>query len=119
MNAPRTSRCTTLDSQPVAPRPMSETRPLYWSIRRELWENRSLYLAPLIVAAVVLFALSSSRTSLYSAGVVLSVATGSLKYGNRGTGHILRILRSFRCAQDDGATATTRSSESQGDRWRL
>lgn len=31
------------------------TRPLYWSVRRELWENRSIYLAPLIVAAVVLF----------------------------------------------------------------
>ena len=28
---------------------------LYWSVRRELWENRSIYLAPLIVAAVVLF----------------------------------------------------------------
>lgn len=33
----------------------AETRPLYWSIRRELWENRSIYLAPLIVTAVVLF----------------------------------------------------------------
>ena len=32
-----------------------ETRPLYWSVRRELWENRSLYLAPLLVAAVLLF----------------------------------------------------------------
>ena len=32
-----------------------ETRPVYWSIRRELWENRSLYIAPLIVAAVFLF----------------------------------------------------------------
>jgi ABC-2 type transport system permease protein len=31
------------------------TRPLYWSVRRELWENRSVYLAPLAVAAVVLF----------------------------------------------------------------
>jgi ABC-2 type transport system permease protein len=29
---------------------------LYWSIRREVWENRSVYLAPLIVTAVVLFA---------------------------------------------------------------
>jgi ABC-2 type transport system permease protein len=38
------------------PAPMAETRPLYWSVRRELWENRSIYLAPLIVAAVVLFA---------------------------------------------------------------
>jgi len=31
------------------------TRPLYWSIWRELWENRSIYIAPLIVAVVVLF----------------------------------------------------------------
>jgi ABC-2 type transport system permease protein len=28
---------------------------MYWSMRRELWENRSIYIAPLIVAAVVLF----------------------------------------------------------------
>jgi ABC-2 type transport system permease protein len=34
------------------------TRPLYWSIRRELWENRSLYLAPLIIASVALLAFS-------------------------------------------------------------
>jgi ABC-2 type transport system permease protein len=27
---------------------------LYWSLRRELWENRSVYLAPLAVAGVVL-----------------------------------------------------------------
>ncbi|HEU4888832.1 MAG TPA: ABC transporter permease [Thermoanaerobaculia bacterium] len=37
------------------PETMSATRPMYWSVRRELWENRSIYLAPLIVAAVVLF----------------------------------------------------------------
>ena len=24
-------------------------RPFYWSVRRELWENRSVYLAPLAV----------------------------------------------------------------------
>jgi ABC-2 type transport system permease protein len=29
-------------------------RRLYWSIRRELWENRSIYLVPLAVAVVVL-----------------------------------------------------------------
>jgi hypothetical protein len=39
-------------SQAVAPAMISETRPMYWSIRRELWENRSLYIAPLAVAAV-------------------------------------------------------------------
>lgn len=31
------------------------TRPFYWSVRRELWENRSIYIAPLIVAAVQVF----------------------------------------------------------------
>jgi ABC-2 type transport system permease protein len=36
---------------------LSGTRPLYWSIRREVWENRSVYLAPLAVAGLVLFAL--------------------------------------------------------------
>ena len=30
------------------------TRPFYWSMRRELWENRSIYVAPLIVAVVIL-----------------------------------------------------------------
>ncbi|HEV7919748.1 MAG TPA: ABC transporter permease [Thermoanaerobaculia bacterium] len=34
------------------------TRPMYWSVRRELWENRSIYLAPLVVAAIALFASS-------------------------------------------------------------
>src|SRR5881296_2253568 len=33
----------------------AKTRPFYWSVKRELWENRSIYIAPLIVAAVVLF----------------------------------------------------------------
>ncbi len=33
----------------------SRAQPFYWSVRRELWENRSIYVAPLIVAAVVLF----------------------------------------------------------------
>jgi ABC-2 type transport system permease protein len=34
---------------------MTETRPMYWSVRRELWENRFLYIAPLLVTGVVLF----------------------------------------------------------------
>jgi ABC-2 type transport system permease protein len=35
--------------------PISATRPFFWSVQRELWENRSIYLAPLIAAGVVLF----------------------------------------------------------------
>jgi ABC-2 type transport system permease protein len=34
---------------------MTTTRPLYWSVRRELWENRSIYVVPLLVAGFVLF----------------------------------------------------------------
>ncbi len=32
----------------------AQTRPMYWSVRRELWENRSIYIAPLVIAGVVL-----------------------------------------------------------------
>jgi ABC-2 type transport system permease protein len=49
---------------PLEPAPISEPRPMYWSVRRELWENRSIYLAPLIVAAVVLFATALSTIGL-------------------------------------------------------
>jgi ABC-2 type transport system permease protein len=44
-----------LHSQGVAPAVPSATRPLYWSVRRELWESRSIYVAPVAVAAVFLF----------------------------------------------------------------
>ena len=30
-------------------------RPFYWSVLRELWENHSIYIAPAIVAAIILF----------------------------------------------------------------
>lgn len=35
----------------------AKIRPFYWSVRRELWENRSIYIAPLAIAAVVLLSL--------------------------------------------------------------
>jgi len=35
----------------------AHTRPFYWSVRRELWENRSLYIAPMVAAGVVLAAM--------------------------------------------------------------
>ena len=53
-----------LGSQPVAPAAMVPTRPMYWSIRRELWENRSIYIAPLAVAAVFLLGVLISMVYL-------------------------------------------------------
>lgn len=44
----------------------TSTRPLYWSIRRELWENRSIIVAPLIVASVALFSFFVSSFRLPS-----------------------------------------------------
>jgi ABC-2 type transport system permease protein len=40
------------------------TRPFYWSVRRELWENRSLVVAPLAAAGVVVFGFILSAVHL-------------------------------------------------------
>ena len=45
-------------------------RPVYWTVRRELWENRSIYLAPAIVggleiAAILISSLRSGEHFLF------------------------------------------------------
>jgi ABC-2 type transport system permease protein len=37
---------------------------MYWSVRRELWENRSIYVAPLVAAAVFMFGFAISTICL-------------------------------------------------------
>ena len=54
MTTPSNPVTESLDSPVIAPAAMAPTRPLFWSVRRELWESRSIYLAPLAVAAVYL-----------------------------------------------------------------
>lgn len=39
-------------------------RPFYWSVRRELWENRSLYIAPMIAAGVILLGFGITAINL-------------------------------------------------------
>jgi ABC-2 type transport system permease protein len=41
--------------QGIAPAIVRATQLFYWSVRRELWEYRSIYIAPLAVAVVTLF----------------------------------------------------------------
>ena len=41
-------------SQAAAPAAISATQRMYWSVRREFWESRSLYIAPLAAAALIL-----------------------------------------------------------------
>jgi ABC-2 type transport system permease protein len=49
-----------LESRAAATAAISESQRLYWLVRRELWENRSIYIAPLAVAGVAVFAFSLS-----------------------------------------------------------
>jgi ABC-2 type transport system permease protein len=54
MNTQLNSTAESFASAAAEPAPTLMTHPFYWSVRRELWENRSVYLAPLGIAAVFL-----------------------------------------------------------------
>jgi ABC-2 type transport system permease protein len=45
-----------LEANVTVPVVIPASRRLYWSVRRELWENRAIYIAPLAVAALILVA---------------------------------------------------------------
>lgn len=56
-----------MQSQEFGAAVVTALRPLYWSIRRELWESRYLYVAPLAAAALFLigYAISAVRVRLH------------------------------------------------------
>jgi ABC-2 type transport system permease protein len=60
MSTPSNAISESIPAQSVAPAAFPATRAFYWSVRRELWEYRSIYIAPLAVAAVAVFAFSIS-----------------------------------------------------------
>ena len=64
VNTPSNPMDESFHSQAAAPPATLTTRPFYWSVRRELWEYRSIYLAPLAVAAVFLFGFLLSMAHL-------------------------------------------------------
>jgi ABC-2 type transport system permease protein len=53
---------SSIQSQGIAP----AARAMYWSIRRELWENRSIYIAPLAAAVVFLFGFAINMARIRS-----------------------------------------------------
>ncbi len=74
MNSPSNSALQSpLGAEGVASAAISATRPLYWSVRRELWENRSIYIAPLAVAGLTLlgFLFASIGRALSSTDLTL------------------------------------------------
>jgi len=50
------------ESQVTAPAVITASRRMYWSVRRELWEHRSIYIAPLAGAAVSLLGFLTGLT---------------------------------------------------------
>ena len=44
-----------VEAQATAPVELPAAQTFYWSVRREVWENRSIYIAPLAAAGVAMF----------------------------------------------------------------
>jgi ABC-2 type transport system permease protein len=63
------------------PAEIPASRHFYWSLRRELWENRSIYLAPGAVAALILIGALVGAAHL-AAGVRAAQALGALDQHN-------------------------------------
>ena len=55
MSTPSNAFSASFDSKGDAPTTMSSVRPFFWSVQREFWEYRSLYIAPLAAASLFLF----------------------------------------------------------------
>jgi len=56
----------------VAPATPAQTRPFAWSVRRELWEYRSSWIAPLAAAGFVLFGVSMGLMRMTHASRMIS-----------------------------------------------
>lgn len=72
----------------VAPAVGSVFRPFYWSVRRELWGSRSLYLAPVLVAAGALLAFSVNAMRL---SVDVSATSAATESGLAGSYHAVAM----------------------------
>jgi len=60
MNTPANAIPESFGMPTAAPASGSAARVFYWSVVREVWEHRSIYMAPLIVAGVIVVATSLS-----------------------------------------------------------
>ena len=55
---------SSIQSQGTTSSAVLAARAMYWSIRREIWENHSIYIAPLAAAAVFLFGFAINLLSM-------------------------------------------------------
>ena len=62
MTTPPNAVAESTDAQRFAAADISAGRRMYWSVRRELWESRSIYIAPLAAAGVFMLAFLTGLT---------------------------------------------------------
>jgi ABC-2 type transport system permease protein len=67
----------TMPLNAASARPASQVRPYFWSVRRELWEHRALYIAPLIAAGVVMFGVLIGALNLHHFHHVMTPLTST------------------------------------------
>src|SRR5579863_6982307 len=79
MNTQSNAMPASADSQAV-PAILSQTHLWYWSVRRELWEYRFLYLAPLGVAAAYVLAFATGLPRHVPAVVRQASALDAMQY---------------------------------------
>src|SRR6185369_5362535 len=66
MNTQSNATAPPLGAQSVAPADIPALRQFYLSVQRELWENRSLYIAPLAVAGLFLLGVVLNMIRFYA-----------------------------------------------------
>jgi ABC-2 type transport system permease protein len=77
----------TFGGHAVAAADISPAMAFYWSVRRELWENRWIYLVPLGVA--VLFLIGFLITTVHLPAAMRSIETVGTYNGSRFEGHMM------------------------------
>ncbi len=90
---------TPIAAQGLAPAVIPESRLLYWSVMRELWESRSIYIAPLAVAALVLvghliatIGRAMSVTNLAQRGAILEEHYSFAEFAIMGTTFVVAVF---------------------------
>lgn len=77
MSAPSKALLEAVSEAPAAPAARNPVRPLYWSVRRELWENRSIHLAPTAIAGAIVGAFTLSIVAQQGHRLVMLLLGGA------------------------------------------
>ena len=79
------SNVITAENAAPAPAAYPFTRLMFWNVRRELWENRSIYIAPLVAAGLLIFAVVITAMEVVGRAQPLENANISVDGGPIGT----------------------------------